>query len=47
VFPGGRKVTADSADGFRARYRSDAFKKTYAFNEKGEIIPVDSYTELR
>jgi hypothetical protein len=45
VFPGGRKVTADSADGFRARYRSDAFKKTYAFNEKGEIIPVDSYTD--
>jgi hypothetical protein len=21
------------------------FKKTYAFNEKGEIIPVDSYTD--
>jgi hypothetical protein len=24
---------------------SDIFKKTYAFNEKGEIIPVDSYTD--
>jgi hypothetical protein len=41
VLPNGRKVTVDSADGFRTRYRSDIFKKTYAFNEKGEIIPVE------
>jgi hypothetical protein len=25
--------------------KADIFKKTYAFNEKGEIIPVDSYTD--
>jgi hypothetical protein len=30
VLPDGRKTTVDSADNFRSRYRSDAFKKTYS-----------------
>jgi hypothetical protein len=33
------------SEGVSRKYRSNALKKTYAFNEKGEIIPVDSYTD--
>ncbi|VVH64982.1 hypothetical protein BSPLISOX_1104, partial [uncultured Gammaproteobacteria bacterium] len=40
----GRKIMSDS-EGVSRKYRSSALKKTYAFNEKGEIIPVDSYTD--
>ncbi|VVH59726.1 hypothetical protein BSPCLSOX_1185, partial [uncultured Gammaproteobacteria bacterium] len=40
----GRKIMLDS-EGVSRKYRSNALKKTYAFNEKGEIIPVDSYTD--
>jgi hypothetical protein len=35
----------DSEEGISGKYRSSALKKTYAFNEKGEIILVDSYTD--
>jgi hypothetical protein len=45
VFPDGRKIITDSAGNASGKYRSNALKKTYAFNEKGEIITVDSYTD--
>jgi hypothetical protein len=35
----------DSEEGSSGKYRSSALKKTFAFNEKGEIVPVDSYTD--
>jgi hypothetical protein len=35
----------DSAEGVSGKYRSSALKKTYAFNEKGEVVTVDSYTD--
>ncbi|VVH55911.1 hypothetical protein BSPCLSOX_1186, partial [uncultured Gammaproteobacteria bacterium] len=41
----GRKIMSNSVEGISGKYRSNALKKTYAFNEKGEIIPVDSYTD--
>ncbi|VVH65482.1 hypothetical protein BSPLISOX_1238, partial [uncultured Gammaproteobacteria bacterium] len=45
ILPDGRKMIMDSEEGISGKYRSSALKKTYAFNEKGEIIPVDSYTD--
>jgi hypothetical protein len=35
VFPDGRKIITDSAGNASGKYRSNALKKTYAFNEKG------------
>jgi hypothetical protein len=37
---------SNSVEGISGKYRSNALKKTYAFNEKGEIIPVDSYARI-
>jgi hypothetical protein len=45
VLSGGRKMILDSAEGVSGKYRSSALKKTYAFNEKGEVVTVDSYTD--
>jgi hypothetical protein len=42
----GRKIIMDSEESTSGKYRSSALKKTFAFNEKGEIVPVDSYTSL-
>jgi hypothetical protein len=41
----GRKIIMDSEESTSGKYRSSALKKTFAFNEKGEIVPVDSYTD--
>jgi hypothetical protein len=38
VLSGGRKMILDSAEGVSGKYRSSALKKTYAFNEKGEVV---------
>jgi hypothetical protein len=45
MLPDGRKIMSDSVEGVSGKYRSSALKKTYAFNEKGEVITVDSYTD--
>jgi hypothetical protein len=42
----GRKIIMDSEEGSSGKYRSSALKKTFAFNEKGEIVPVDSLLHL-
>jgi hypothetical protein len=41
MLPDGRKIMSDSVEGVSGKYRSSALKKTFAFNEKGEIVPVD------
>jgi hypothetical protein len=33
----GRKIIMDSEEGSSGKYRSSALKKTFAFNEKGEM----------
>ncbi|VVH63126.1 hypothetical protein BSPWISOX_2656, partial [uncultured Gammaproteobacteria bacterium] len=45
VLSGGRKIITNSVGSVAGKYRSSVLKKTYAFNEKGEIILVDSYTD--
>jgi hypothetical protein len=46
VLSGGRKIITNSVGSVAGKYRSSVLKKTYAFNEKGEIILVDSYTNF-
>jgi hypothetical protein len=43
VQPNGRKTVQQSTEGSSIKYRSSILKETYALDEKGDIVLVDSY----
>jgi 23S rRNA pseudoU1915 N3-methylase RlmH len=45
VQPNGRKTVQQSTEGSSIKYRSSILKETYALDEKGDIVLVDSYTD--
>ncbi|CAB9543519.1 hypothetical protein BROOK1789C_1001, partial [Bathymodiolus brooksi thiotrophic gill symbiont] len=45
TWPNGRKTVKQTTGSFSQKYHSNILKETYALDEKGDIVLVDSYTD--
>jgi hypothetical protein len=45
IQPNGRKIVEQSTGGSSQKYRSGILKETYALDERGVVVLVDSYTD--